>query len=141
MRIKGKKTGSVFKQLVGSYIVFAILLVIGMYVCMFGLLAGLSGGKIETLAPYELVDEKGNVGDLRSLERMGGWIEKLDTDYHVLEVYGEKKDEARSYTQEEIYEYLVIDKLVDTDTSAKKIPRVSGYSERGWKDILLFREA
>lgn len=120
MRIKGKKAGSVFKQLVGSYILFSILLVIGMYVCMFGLLIGLSGGKIESLAPYELVDEKGNVGDLRSLERMGGWIEKLDTEYHVLAVYGEKKDEARSYTQEEIYEYLVIDKLVDTNTSAKE---------------------
>ncbi len=115
-----KKPGSVFRQLVKSYILFAVLLVIGMYFCLFGLLLGLSGGEIGTLAPYDLVDKSGRIGDLSSLWRMGGWIEKLDTDYHVIAVYGEKKDQAQSYTQEEIYEYLVVDKLVDTHTSAKK---------------------
>ncbi len=120
MRKRRKKTGSVFRQLVTSYILFAVLLVIGAYICLFAMLIGISGGKIETLAPYDLVDEDGKTGDLSSLYRMGGWIEKLDQKYHVLEVYGDKKDQPQSYTQEEIYEYLVVDKLVDTDTSAKK---------------------
>lgn len=117
---KGKKPVSVFRQLVTSYILFAVLLVVGLYACTFGILFGLGGGNLETLAPYELVDENGNVGELSSLERNDGWIEKLDTNYNVVEVYGQKKDDAKSYTQEEIYEYLITDNMVDTDTSAKE---------------------
>lgn len=117
---KKKKAVSVFRQLVTSYILFAVLLVVGLYVCMFGVLLGLGGGKLESLAPYELIDETGKIGDLSSLERNGGWIEKLDTNYHVVEVYGNKKDDARSYTQEEVYEYMITDNAVDTDTAAKE---------------------
>lgn len=117
---KRKKSGSVFRQLVASYILFAVLLVVGLYICMFGILIGIGGGSLETLAPYELVDENGKVGDLGGLERNGGWIEKLDEDYQLLEVYGRKQDEARSYTQEEIYQYLITDQFVETGTSADR---------------------
>lgn len=116
---KRRKSGSVFRQLVASYILFAVLLVVGLYICMFGILIGIGGGKLDTLAPYELVDESGQVGNLEGLERNGGWIEKLDADYHLLEVYGQKQDDARDYTQEEIYQYLITDNMVDTKTSAK----------------------
>lgn len=119
MMRKAKKPVSVFRQLVTSYILFAILLVVGVYVCMFGILLGLGGGNLESLAPYELVDENGNVGDISSLERNNGWIEKLDTNYNIIGVYGKKRDDTKSYTQEEVYEYLITDKIIDTHTSAK----------------------
>ena len=101
---KRKKSGSVFRQLVGSYVLFAVFLVIGLNVCMFGILIGIGGGSIETLAPYDMVDGSGKIQNLSVLEKNGGWIEKLDEDYHVLEVYGDKLDEPKSYTQEEIYD-------------------------------------
>lgn len=113
-----KKPGSVFRQLVTSYILFAVLLVAGLYVCMFGVLISLGGRELESLAPYDMVDEKGQVKDLRVLDRNGMWIEKLDEDYHVAEVYGQKKDAPQSYTQDEIYEYLITDNMVDTDSPA-----------------------
>lgn len=115
-----KKQGSVFRQLVTSYISFAVLLVAGLYVCLFGVLLSLGGGTIESLAPYDMIDENGQVKDLGSLERNGMWIEKLDEDYHILEVYGQKQDKPQSYTQDEIYEYLVTDNMVDTDTPAAR---------------------
>lgn len=116
---KRKKSGSVFRQLVGSYVLFAVFLVIGLNVCMFGILIGIGGGSIETLAPYDMVDGSGKIQNLSVLEKNGGWIEKLDEDYHVLEVYGDKLDEPKSYTQEEIYEYLVTDNYLETTASAK----------------------
>lgn len=114
-----KSRGSVFRQLVVSYIVFAVISVITLYLCMFTLLALIGGGRLETLTPYNLVDDEGNLGDIRSFTRIGGWIEKLDSRYHVEEVYGEKQDSVRSYTVEDISEYLCTDHMVETDSPAR----------------------
>lgn len=113
-----QKKGSVFRQLVASYIIFAAISVFLLYLCLFGVLIFIGGGRLETLAPYELVDDEGNVGDYSSFERLGGWIERLDDSYRVTEVYGEKKDRITAYSMEELTEYLVTDNLVETDTSA-----------------------
>lgn len=115
-----QKKGSVFRQLVASYIVFALLSVFLLYLCMFGVLLFVGGGQLETLAPYELVDEDGNICDISSFERLGGWIERLDGSYRVTEVYGEKKDWVTAYSMEELTEYLTTDNLVETDTSASQ---------------------
>ncbi len=114
------KKGSVFRQLVAGYILFAAVSVILLYLCMFGVLIYVGGGELESLAPYELVDEEGNVGDIRSFEGLGGWIERLDDSYHVTRVYGEKKDGITDYSIEELTEYLMTDNLVETDTSASE---------------------
>lgn len=120
MRLKRKTKGSVFRQLVVSYILFAVLSVVTLYFCLFGVLFFIGGSRLDTLIPYELVDDQGNVGDIRSFTNIGGWIEKLDSDFHVIEVYGEKPDSAQSYTMEEISEYLYTDHIVETDTSARE---------------------
>lgn len=119
-KMKRKSKGSVFRQLVVSYILFAILSVVTLYLCMFGVLFFLGGGKLDSLAPYELVDDEGNVGDISSFAGIGGWIEKLDSDFRVVEVYGEKQDSVQDYTIEELSEYLYTDNIVDTDTSARE---------------------
>lgn len=121
MKMRGRRDkGSVFRQLVASYIVFAAVSVLFLYLCMFGVLIFIGGGNLETLAPYELVDSKGNVGDISHFENLGGWIEQLDGSYHVTEVYGEKKDEVMCYTMEELTEYLSTDNLVESMTSASE---------------------
>ncbi len=114
------KGGSVFRQLVASYIVFAMVSVFLLYLCMFGVLIFIGGGQLESLAPYELVDDEGNVGDFSSFKRLGGWIEMLDESYNVKEVYGEKKDRIMAYSMEELTEYLTADNLVETGTSASE---------------------
>ena len=103
-----------------SYILFAVLSVVTLYLCMFGVLFFLGGGNLESLAPYDLVDDEGHVGDISSFAGIGGWIEKLDPDYQVTEIYGEKKDSVWSYTIEEISEYLYTDHVVETETSARE---------------------
>lgn len=115
---KIKKKGSVFRQLVVSYIVFAAVSVILLYVCMFGMLFFVGGGQLESLVPYEMVDEEGNVGDFSSFERLGGWIERLDGSFHVTEVYGDKKDQITAYSMEELTEYLMTDNQVEANTSS-----------------------
>lgn len=115
-----QKKGSVFRQLVVSYIVFAVVSVFLLYLCVFGVLIFIAGGQIESLAPYELVDSEGNVGDFGSFERLGGWIEQLDDSYRVTKVYGEKKDQVSAYSMEELTEYLMADNLVKTATSASE---------------------
>lgn len=121
MKRKGQKPrGSVFRQLVASYILFAVLSVVTLYLCLFGVLFFIGENNLESLDPYMLVDDEGNVGDIRSFVNIGGWIEKLDSDYHVIEVYGEKLDSVQSYTMEEISEYLCTDHIVETDTSASE---------------------
>ncbi|MDD3402261.1 MAG: HAMP domain-containing sensor histidine kinase [Hespellia sp.] len=115
---KQKKSGSVFRQLVGSYVLFSVLLVAGIYACLFGVLLSVGKGNIDTLAPYKMVDANGNVKDISNLKDMGGWIEKLDSDYRVQDVYGQKQDQPEVYTQEQIYEYLITDNIVETDSSA-----------------------
>lgn len=118
---KGKKKSiSVFRQLVTGYILFSVLLVTGLYICLFGVLIGLGGGSIGSLAPYQIVNEDGTMGDTSAWERSGGWVEMLDKEYHVIEVYGQKLDTPQEYTQKEIYEYLNTDKVVNTDTSAEQ---------------------
>lgn len=115
-----KKEGSIFGRLLAGYIVFAIVSVILLYVCTFGVLFYIGGGRLESLVPYELVDEEGNVRDIHSFERFGGWIEKLNDSFQVTEVYGEKKDGIREYSMKELTEYLTADNLVETESSASE---------------------
>lgn len=120
IRWRRGKTGSVFRQLVVSYIVFAVVSVFLLNLCMIGVLIFIGGGQLEALAPYELVDDEGNVDNFSSFERLGGWIEQLDASYQVTKVYGEKKDLIMAYTMEELTEYLMTDNLVETKNSASE---------------------
>lgn len=97
---------TIFGQLIFSYIVFAILLVISFILTIFFALFLTSNGNLNSINPYEVVDQNGNLNDISSIKRLGGWVEKLDTSYNVLEVYGIKKDNKNSYTQSDIYKYL-----------------------------------
>lgn len=111
-RRRNKKVG-IFGQLVIGYIAFAVLVVVSIIACLLITIFGITGGKVDSIVPYELVDDKGSVKDLSSFEKIGGWIEKLDNNYNVIQIFGEKKDNPMSYTQEEIYTYLQTDNYVD----------------------------
>jgi signal transduction histidine kinase len=112
-RKRTKKVG-IFGQLVIGYIVFAVLIVVSIIACVLVTILEVSGGNVNSIVPYELVDDEGRVQDLSSFGKIGGWIEKLDTNYQVIQIFGEKKDKPMSYTQEEIYKYMQVDNYVDS---------------------------
>ena len=101
-----KKHNSIFSKLVISYIVFAFLIVISFVICLLIAIISISGGAPSSLSPYNIVSQEGVIENLNAITRIGGWIEQLDEEYNVIEVYGEKKTENKVYTQEEIYNLL-----------------------------------
>ncbi len=102
-----------------SYVVFAVISVVTLSLCMLGVLFFIGGGQLDSLVPYELVDDEGNLRDIHLFTGIGGWIEKLDSGYHVEEVYGDKLDSIKFYTMEDISEYLCADHVVETNSSAR----------------------
>lgn len=47
---------------------------------------------------YAVADETGNPATTNQVDQFGGWIEKLDADLSVLEVYGRAKTQTERYT-------------------------------------------
>lgn len=105
MRENHKKKGSIFIKLVVSYILFSFVAIVVVFVCGFFELLVLSGGEdINKSVPAELVTEDGSLESLDMVYRCGGWVERLDEDYQVVEVFGEKKTMTDSYTERELLE-------------------------------------
>lgn len=102
---RNMKTG-IFQKLMVSYIIFAVLTVISFVVCLVLSAIEISGGNPAELSPYEVIDAEGEIVNLEMVTRLGGWIEVLDTDYRITQVYGRKQTEQQQYTQMEIYELL-----------------------------------
>lgn len=101
--MKRKKAG-VFPLLVGSYVVFALLLIASLILSLLATYA-LAAGSLAPLDPYALLDQP-NGKAAQVLTQLGGWAEKLDSQYKILAVYGEKQDSQQSYTTEEIFQLL-----------------------------------
>uniref|UniRef100_UPI0040564919 HAMP domain-containing sensor histidine kinase n=1 Tax=Acetatifactor sp. TaxID=1872090 RepID=UPI0040564919 len=93
----------IFQKLVISYIVFSIVLLSGFVATLLISAVTITSGDTNTLCPYEVVDSEGNITNLETVTNLDGWIEELDENYKVINVYGEKKTEQVKYTQEEIY--------------------------------------
>lgn len=62
---------------------------------------GSPGGNV-----YEIMDSSGNIINIKSITRLGGWIEKLDEDCNIIESWGEKKTLQNHYTKEQFYELI-----------------------------------
>lgn len=105
MREKRKKKGSIFVKLVVSYILFSFVAIVVVFVCGFLEVLALSGGEdINKCVPAELVMEDGSLDSLDMVCGCGGWVERLDDDYQVVEVFGDKKTMVDSYTERELLE-------------------------------------
>lgn len=105
----------IFQKLVISYIVFSVLICISLMVSIVISALIFTGGDTDALSPYEVVDEDGNITNLKAVTNIDGWIEELDEDYRIVKVYGEKKTEQRQYTQEEIYHLTSMEKGDDRE--------------------------
>lgn len=88
---------SIFTRLIGSFILFGILTVITFAICILLQAFILLGDGVNSLYPDEMIDENGNISDFSAVQKAGGWIEELDENLNVVNVYGEKLTEDKSY--------------------------------------------
>ena len=99
------KKGSIFRKLIASYIVFAmtaVVIVISVSLASV-ILAVESSNNMEF--PGIAIDDSGNIQDPAGVQQLGGWVEELDENYRVCEVYGEKQTDTVQYTPEFLLEW------------------------------------
>ena len=100
----------IFIKLIGSFFLFLGIVLITFVACLM-IEAFSIGGALENLMPSYIIDDEGNVKNIESVKKLGGWVEELDLDYQVIKVYGEKKTDIQKYTQDDIYELTAITKM------------------------------
>lgn len=95
---------SIFTKLIGSFILYAIMIVLTFILCLILSIVFIGDGDINSVRPDKVIDENGNIVNLETVQKMKGWVEELDGEYKVIKIYGEKQNEETSYTQEDILE-------------------------------------
>lgn len=110
---KMKLKKSIFNKLISSFVLFCALFTLTFAACLILEAAYDVGWNVEKLYPTSQVDDEGNISDLDSVTNFGGWIEELDEENRVVNVYGTKRSETQVYTTDEIYSLTSV--LGDTD--------------------------
>lgn len=93
---------SIFTKLIGSFILYAVATVLTFVLCLLLSVVFIGEGDLNRVRPDNVVDENGNVINLDIAQKIGGWVEELDSSYNVINIYGEKQSEETSYTNEDI---------------------------------------
>lgn len=98
---------SIFTKLIGSFILYAAVLVATFTLCLLLEVLVMTRGN-----PPDVYlggfDGSGDVADLEAIQNIGGWVEELDDDCRIVRIYGEKKTAAESYTAAELLELTSI---------------------------------
>lgn len=103
MKPKGKLfRKSIFFKSIGSFILFAVAIVVTFVLCLVLEAAVIGGGDPTGWNPNAVIDEYGNVTNAEIIENLGGWIEELDENCNILRVYGDKKTPQQDYTADEL---------------------------------------
>lgn len=101
-RKKNRRRGSIFSKLIGSYIIFAVIaIVIAVVVMLVSFFISL-GGAVNPDFPGLTILEDGSIGNLDEVKALGGWVEELNAEYTVLQVYGDKKTGGMQYTLKQL---------------------------------------
>ena len=95
---------SIFTKLIGSFILYAVITILTFVLCLFLSVTFIGEGDLNRVRPDNVIDENGNVINLDIAQKIGGWVEELDSSYNVINVYGEKQSEETAYTSEDILE-------------------------------------
>ena len=93
---------SIFTKLIGSFILYAVATVLTFILCLLLSVVFIGEGDLNRVRPDNVVDENGNVINLDIAQKIGGWVEELDSSYNVINIYGEKQSEETAYTSEDI---------------------------------------
>jgi len=100
-----KTKGGIFRLLVTSYITFAVLLVISLFIALIASFVLFTGRDLAPFDPFALIDNPDSPS-ARLNEDMGMWLEGLDAHFQIVTIRGKKLDEAKRYTETEIFELL-----------------------------------
>lgn len=106
-RIK-KQKGSIFSKLIGSYILFA-LIAVGTALGSFVVAVMASGGRTLQSFPGLSVNEDGTIDNLQEVYNFDGWVEVVDSEFCVTEVYGNKQTPENSYSPKQLIEATAFD--------------------------------
>ena len=93
---------SIFTKLIGSFILYAVATVLTFILCLLLSVVFIGEGDLNRVRPDNVIDENGNVINLDIAQKIGGWVEELDSSYNVINIYGEKQSEETAYTSEDI---------------------------------------
>lgn len=122
---KFKIKKSIFSKLVLSYVVFSVMLLFSFVACMIVTAVFISSGDDSNMPPNAFVDEEGNIITMDQIERLGGWVEELDEDFRVINVYGKQQKETQGYTMEELSSLMNV-----SETEENKYIGVLQYVEK-----------
>jgi len=106
---------SIYKKLVLSYILFSLLMIIMMAISLIGIAWLQTEGNLDSAYPYDIINERVCREYLPGIKGLNGWVEKLDDNYRVIEVYGEKRTDNDIYTPAELYQLISGDKDSPTE--------------------------
>lgn len=106
MNDKRKHQKSIFSRLVKSYILFLVGSLIIFILMLVAVLALVGRGSINNLSPQSVVNSDGTLNDLDTLNRIGGWVEELDSEGNVVSFAGDRKTDKDSYSTEELADLL-----------------------------------
>lgn len=108
MNKKKHKLG-IFSKLVISYLIFAVLIVITFTIMLLVTSSAIVGNS-DMEGPFDITNQQGELCNLDTVKNLYGWVEVLDENYEVQQVYGEKQTTQNKYSQEEIYKLLSANK-------------------------------
>ena len=133
MKDKRKHQKSIFSRLVKSYILFLVGSLIIFILMLVAVLALVGRGSINNLSPQSVVNSDGTLNDLDTLNRIGGWVEELDSEGNVVSFAGDRKTDKDSYSTEELADLLDLGYVkfngTGVDISEKNSGGIKEYSE------------
>lgn len=97
---------SIFTKLFISFIVFAFAIVGTFIISLIATAVLIGGGDVNTLSPYMLVNENGEVTEKATMEKLGCWVEELNEKNEVIAVQGDKMTPNESYSGQELLELV-----------------------------------
>lgn len=97
-----KRSGlRLFPKLLISFFIFAVAIVLA-FVLAFTIAILLTTGGTAGWSPYVTLDEKAEPSNLEIITGFDGWVEKINDQLEVVQVYGNKQTEATVYSYDEL---------------------------------------
>lgn len=97
---------SIFRKLVGSYIIFFILFLATLAICLILAILSSVGGDVMNFTPEGHIGENGELIHLDSITNFGGWVEELDSEGNVVNIYGAETPMNPHYSSEIMMDVL-----------------------------------
>ena len=94
--------------------IFLALSIFLYFVVAIVFLIKMGNGDVGNMSPQSIIQDDGSIKDLNVLEKNGGWVEELDNEGNVINIYGNQQTNKASYTISELA-YLLDLGYIDYD--------------------------